>query len=357
MRGIVDNQIRFVALTPEDVVPTDHPIRRIKTIVDEALLKMGPVFETIYASGGRPSIPPERLVKAMLLLALYSVRSERQLCERMRYDLLFRWFCELDIDDEIFDASTFSKNRQRLIVADVTSKFFAEIVAAARAAKLLSQEHFSVDGTLLDAWASQKSVRAKDESESDRPDLSNNDWVDFSGTKRSNDTHASITDPAALLAKKARGQEARPRYCGHVVIENRNGMVVETGLSQATGTAERDVATELLDSPGRTKRATVAGDAGYNTKDFVNNCRQAGITPHVADKKHGAIDERTMRHVGYDISQRRRKVVEQVFGWAKTVGGTRKLRFKGVERNSEQWIVAMSAYNLVRMAKLLPKPT
>lgn len=357
MRGNVDNRVRFVAITPDDVVPADHPIRRIKSLVDNALLGMEPVFDSIYAKGGRPSIPPERLVKSMLLVALYTVRSERQLCERMRYDLLFRWFVDLNIDDEVFDATSFTKNRERLLAANVTGTLFGEIVESARKARLLSEDHFSVDGTLLDAWASQKSVRPKDEDDSDRPDMSNNGWVDFSGTKRSNETHASVTDPEALLAKKARGQEARPRYCGHAVIENRNGLVVATSLSQATGYAERDEAIDLINRVKRFKRATLAGDRGYNTKEFVKNCRESGVTPHVAGKLNSAIDGRTTRHGGYEISLRKRKLSEQVFGWAKTVGGTRKLRFKGVERNADQWFIAMSAFNLVRMAKLTPRPS
>lgn len=239
MRGIVDNQVRFVLLTPDEVVPTDHPIRKIRTIVDKALAEMEPVFASIYSSTGRPSIPPERLIKAMLLIALYSIRSERQLCERLRHDLLFKWFCDLNIDDDVFDPTSFTKNRERLLAANVTGELFSRIVDQARKAKLLSEEHFSIDGTLLDAWASQKSVRPKDEDDQDRPDFSSNSWVDFSGTKRTKDTHASVTDPEALLFRKSNGQETRPRYCGHALIENRNGLVVATSLSQATGRAER----------------------------------------------------------------------------------------------------------------------
>jgi transposase len=352
MRGIVDNQVRLVMLTPDDVVPVDHPIRKIRTIVDEALTEMEPVFASIYSSTGRPSIPPERLVKAMLLIALYSIRSERQLCERLRYDLLFKWFCDLNIDDDVFDPTSFTKNRERLLAANVTGELFSLVVDQARRSRLLSEEHFSIDGTLLDAWASQKSVRPKDEDETNRPDFSSNSWVDFSGTKRTNDTHASVTDPEALLFRKSNGQETRPRYCGHVLIENRNGLVVATSLSQANGRAEREEALALLGDKG--KRRTLAGDKGYDTKDFVEGCRELDVTPHVASKKrHSAIDGRTTSHLGYEISQRKRKLSEQVFGWAKTVGAARKLRFTGLARSSEQWFVTMTSFNLVRMAKLM----
>lgn len=356
MRGIVDHQPRFVSLTPEDVVPKNHPIRKIRVIVDKALAEMDSLFDRIYSTVGRPSIPPERLIKAMLLVALYTIRSERQLCERLQYDLLFKWFLDFNIDDEIFDPSTFSKNRDRLLDAEVTSELFNRVVSQARKAGLLSEEHFSVDGTLLDAWASQKSVRPKDEPEDQHPDLSTNNWVDFSGTKRTNETHASITDPEALLARKSNGEAARPRYCGHALIENRNGLVVATSLSQATGTAEREAALQLMKGATKTKGTTLAADKSYDTKEFVADCREAGITPHVAaKKKYSAIDGRTTRHIGYEISQRKRKLSEQIFGWAKTVGATRKLRFIGVGRCSEQWIIAMTGFNLVRMAKLIPE--
>lgn len=354
MRGFVDHQTRFVMVTPEDMVPQDHPIRKIRVIVDDALAEMSPTFDRIYSTVGRPSIPPERLIKAMLLVALYTIRSERQLCERLHYDLLFKWFLDFNIDDEIFDPSTFSKNRDRLLDAGVTSELFNRVVNQARAARLLSEDHFSVDGTLLDAWASQKSVRPKDEPDNEHPDLSTNDWVDFSGTKRTNETHASVTDPEALLARKSNGEAARPRYCGHALIENRFGLVVAASLSQATGTAERDEALELVKGVTGRRKATLAADKGYDTKDFVEQCRENNVTPHVAAKKrHRAIDGRTTRHTGYEISQRKRKLSEQVFGWAKTTGATRKLRFIGVARCSEQWNITMTGFNLVRMAKLM----
>lgn len=353
MRGFVDHQAHLVMLTPDDLVPVNHPIRKIRAIVDEALVEMEPILASIYSGIGRPSIPPERLIKAMLLIALYSIRSERQLCERLAYDLLFKWFCDLNIDDEVFDATTFTKNRDRLLNANVTGELFVAVVNQARKAKLLSEEHFSVDGTLLDAWASQKSVRPKDESDQDHPDLSANNWVDFSGTTRSNDTHRSTTDPDAMLAKKARGQAARPSYCGHALIENRNGLVVGTGLSQATGTAEREVAIELIGNVGNNKRKTLGADRSYDTKDFVAQCRDHNVTPHVATKQRSSLDARTTRHPGYEISQRKRKLSEQVFGWAKTVGACRKLRFIGLDRCCEQWNIAMTGFNLVRMAKLM----
>lgn len=353
MRGNIDHQARFVLVTPDDVVPVDHPIRKIRKIVDAALAEMEPIFESMYSTEGRPSVPPERLIKSMLLIALYSVRSERQLCERLRYDLLFKWFVDLNVDDDVFDATTFTKNRQRLLAANVTGELFAKIVDQARKANLLSEEHFSVDGTLLDAWASQKSVRPKDENDDEHPDLSSNNWVDFSGTKRSNDTHASITDPDALLAKKAKGTAARPSYCGHALIENRNGLVVGASLSKATGTAERDEAFELIDQVAGS-RATLAADKSYDTKEFVGDCRERGITPHVAQKQNSNIDGRTTHSDGYKISQRKRKLSEQVFGWAKTTGVIRKLRHKGVERNADQWFITLGAYNALRIAKLTP---
>lgn len=354
MRGFVDHQARLVMVTPDDMVPRDHPIRKIRVIVDKALVELEPIFALMYSDIGRPSIPPERLIKAMLLIALYSIRSERQLCERLQYDLLFKWFVDLNIDDEVFNATTFTKNRDRLLNANVTSELFASVINQARKANLLSEDHFSVDGTLLDAWASQKSVRPKDESDDDHPDLSTNNWVDFSGTKRSNETHASITDPEALLARKSNGEAARPRFCGHALIENRNGFVVATSLSQATGTAERDEALQLVKSATGGRKATLAADKGYDTKDFVEQCRHSNITPHVAaKKKYSAIDGRTTRHPGYEISQRKRKLNEQVFGWAKTTGASRKLRFIGVARNAEQWFMTMTGFNLVRMAKLM----
>lgn len=315
MRGIVDYQARLVMVTPDDMVPANHPIRKIRVIVDKALVELEPIFASIYSDIGRPSIPPERLIKAMLLIALYSIRSERQLCERLQYDLLFKWFVDLNIDDQVFDATTFTKNRDRLLDANVTSELFAEVVGQARKARLLSEEHFSVDGTLLDAWASQKSVRPKGESDDDHPDLSTNNWVDFSGTKRSNDTHASITDPEALIARKSNGQEALPRYCGHSLIENRNGLVVATSLSQATGTAERDEALQLIKGVTRGRKATLAADKGYDTRDFVDQCRQNNITPHVAAKKrHSAVDRRTTRQPGYEISQRKRNFPSRSLG-------------------------------------------
>jgi transposase len=354
MRGDSTQQaIVFSALTPDQLVPEDHPIRRIKPIVERVLQELSPVFRTMYARVGRPSIPPEHLLKASLLIALFSVRSERQFCERLQYDLLFKWFLDLNISDRAFDASTFSKNRQRLLEHDVARQFFLAVRAEAERGGLLSDEHFSVDGTLLEAWASQKSYRPRDEDDPPRGGGRNAE-VDFRGQQRRRDTHVSRTDPEALLFRKGHGQPAKLSFLGHVLIENRHGLVVDVELTQATGTAERDAAQRMLRRSTR-GHVTVAGDRGYDTRDFVAACRAAGVTPHVARNtthRRSAIDGRTTRHAGYEQSLRRRKLVEEVFGWMKTVGGGRKLRFLGVERNRLWAELTASAYNLLRMARL-----
>lgn len=353
MRGDAEQQTEMLlALTPDQLVPDDHPIRRIKPIVERVLARLSPLFNAMYAERGRPSIPPEHLLKASLLIALYSIRSERQFCERLRYDLLFKWFLDLNIADPGFDASSFSKNRQRLLDHAAARAFFAEVVAEARQRHLLSAEHFTVDGTLLEAWASLKSYRPRDDQD---PPVGGgrNPEVDFRGQRRSRDTHVSHTDPEALLMKKGQ-QAAKLSYMGHLLTENRHGLVVDVELTQATGRAERAAALQLLDRQRRSQGTTLGADRGYDTRDFVAALRARGVTAHVAqhERQRSAVDGRTTRHLGYAQSQRRRKLVEEVFGWMKTVAGARKLRFIGVARNRCWFEVTAAAYNLVRMANL-----
>lgn len=343
----------LLAVTPDSFIPEDHPIRRIKPIVESALVRLSPLFNAMYAERGRPSIPPEHLLKASLLIALYSIRSERQFCERLRYDLLFKWFLDLNVSDEPFDASTFSKNRERLLAHDVSGAFFAEVVAEARRRRLLSADHFTVDGTLLEAWASLKSYRPRDEQDPPPGDGRNPD-VDFRGQRRSRDTHVSTTDPEARLFKKGAGQAAKLSYMGHLLTENRHGLVLAVELTAASGTAEREAALLMLDR-STAGGVTLGADKGYDTRDFVAQLRSRGVTPHVAQNdthRRSAVDRRTTRHVGYGQSLRRRKLVEQVYGWMKTVGGGRKLRFVGLERNRHWLEFTAAAYNLVRLAKL-----
>src|SRR5271157_1359808 len=353
MRGTSENQtLMLCSLTPDQLVPQDHPIRRIKPIVDQALKEMSPVFSKMYAYVGRPSIPPEHLLKACLLIALYSIRSERQCCERLQYDLLFKWFLDLNIMDPAFDASSFSKNKERLLEHQVAHEFLSAMIEDARRRHLLSEDHFTVDGTLLEAWASFKSFRPNDGGERPGND-GDNPSIDFHGEHRTNDTHQSTTDPEAMLAKKGKGKEARLCLAGHVLMENRTGLVVDVVVTQATGTAERDTALDMLEKVPGKQRITLGADKGYDTEDFVTECREMNVTPHVACRKYTTLDKRTTRHPGYQISQRIRKRIEEIWGWIKTVGGGRKLRYKGVARNQLWAELATAAYNLVRMAKLL----
>lgn len=353
MRGKTDGQITMLSLvTANDLVPEDHPIREIKPMVDKALAELSPTFTRMYAEVGRPSIPPERLLKACLLIALYSVRSERQFCERLQYDLLFKWFMDMNIIDPAFDNSVFSKNKERLLEHDIAREFLGAVLAEARGRKLLSEDHFTVDGTLLEAWASLKSFRPKDGSGSVPAGGEKNPEVDFHGEKRTNDTHRSTTDQEAMLAKKGKGKEAKLCFMGHVLMENRNGLVVDVAITRATGTAEREAALEMLKKVPGKRRITVGGDKNYDTKDFVKSCRSMTVTPHVARRETSIVDDRTTRHSGYQVSQRIRKRVEEIFGWDKTVAGGRKLRYKGVERNGLWWELTAVAYNLLRMAKI-----
>ena len=343
----------LTAVTPEALVPKHHPIRKIKPMVDRALAKLSPTFDRMYAANGRASIPPEHLLKGCLLMALFSVRSERQFCERLEYDLLFKWFLDLNIMDHSFDHSVFAKNRQRLLEADVAREFLL-IVEQARAQRLLSEEHFSVDGTLLEAWASVKSFRPRDEDPPTSEGGGRNPEVDFRGERRRNETHQSTTDPEARLARKGKGKEAKLCFGAHVLMDNREGLVVDVRLTLADGSGERDAALEMLEAVPGQRRITVGADRGYDTRGFVAGCRKSKVTPHVAQKQRSAIDRRTTRHDGYRWSQRARKRIEEVFGWVKTVGGGRKLRYCGVERNRFWMEMTTASYNLVRLAKLTP---
>lgn len=360
MRGEVSGQSQLLGLVdPNSLIPPNHPLRRIKILADSALAGCHDTFETMYAEKGRPSIPPERLLKAQLLLALFSLRSERQLCEQIRYNFLFRWFLDLSLVDEVFDPTVFTKNRDRLLKHAVAEELFLGIVGEAEAENLLSHEHFSVDGSLIEAAASLKSLRRRDgEPPKKDDDDPGNPSIDFHGEKRSNATHVSSTDPEARLAKKGKGKEAKLSFMLHTLMENRTGLLLDMVLTIATGTAEREAAITLLDRNHTTgKRATLGTDKSYDTKDFVKACRERKVTPHVASKKrYSAVDGRTTRHGGYKVSQKKRKQIEEGFGWLKTVGGLRKSRFIGVAKTEMQATLAAAAYNLVRLAKLLGPP-
>jgi len=339
--------------SPADRVPADHPLRAVKEMANRALKELSKDFSQIYATTGRPSIPPEKLIRALLLQLLYSIRSERLLMEQLDYNLLFRWFVGLSMDDEVWDHSTFSKNRERLLDAEIVQKFFENIREQAREKGLLSDEHFTVDGTLIEAWASQKSFQPKGKDPQEPGEQGRNPEVDFHDKPRSNETHESKTDPDARLLKKSAGGEARLSYMGHVLMENRNGLVVQSTLTVGSGTAEREAAVEMLEALGGTKRITVGADKAYDVAEFVDELRDIRVTPHVAQKRKGsAIDARTVRHSGYEVSQRVRKRVEEVFGWMKTVGGHRKTRFRGTERVSRAFTLATTAYNMVRIRNL-----
>jgi transposase len=338
-------------------VQADHPLRGIRAIVNEALLALEREFATLYSPTGRPSIPPEKLLRAMLLQAFYSIRSERQLMERLEYDLLFRWFVGLGIDDAVWDHSVFSKNRDRLLEGDIAAKFLAAVLAQPRVKKLLSTEHFSVDGTLIEAWASMKSFRPRGGSDEPPPDGGRNAEVDFHGQKRSNQTHSSTTDPDARLYKKGPGKEAKLCFIGHGLMENRSGLLVDTCLTPAGGHAERVAALAMIEPRAdRPRSITLGGDKNFDVEDFVNELRSMNVTPHVAQNMGGrssAIDGRTTRHGGYTISQRIRKRIEEAFGWIKTIAGQEKTKFRGVDRAGFAFTFAAAAYNLVRLPKLL----
>jgi transposase len=350
MRGRNDPQLSMLCLiSAESRISADHPLRRIKRVADEILGGLSEAFDEMYASGGRPSVPPERLLKAMLLIALHSIRSERMFCEQLEYNLLYRWFLDMDMVEPGFDPSTFSHNRARLMEHEVANRFFAAVVAHAQRTGLMSAEHFSVDGTLIEAWASMKSFRPK--GDDDRND--NNGWGDFKGTRRTNDTHESKTDSEARLMRKGRGREAKLCFSAHALMENRNGLLVDLRVATANGRAERETALAMLEA-GVTA-GTVGADRGYDTSDFVAACRAQGVTPHVAQNDRGrrsAIDRRTTRHAGYRVSQQIRMRIEQVFGWIKSVGGLRRTRLRGRLKTQFATHVVGAAYNLLRIAKL-----
>jgi transposase len=341
----------------EERIPASHPLRPIRAMVDEALREMSVRFSEIYPEEGRRSIPPERLLRALLLQMLYSVRSERMLMEQLEYNLLFRWFVGLSANEPVWHPTVFSKNRDRLLEGAVAEQFFSLIVQQARSRKLLSDEHFTVDGTLIEAWAGQKSFQRKDSDPLNPPppDHSKNPAVNWHREKRSNETHESRTDPMARLYKKSSGAEAKLAYLGHALTENRNGLVVDVRLTQATGTAERDAGKDMISGKAEWRRVTLGGDRNYDTRGFVAELRARNVTPHVAqndNNRRSAIDDRTTRHEGYEISQRKRKRIEEVFGWIKTIALQRKTRFRGLERVGWMFTLAASAYNLVRMRNL-----
>ena len=330
MRGDDQQQgAMFSYLSPEKRVPQDHPLRVIRAITDPVLKELSPEFDRLYATNGRPSIAPEKLLRGLLLQVLYTIRSERLLMEQLDYNLLFRWFVGLNMDDAVWVPTVFSKNRDRLLAGDIASAFFEGVVGKLREKNLLSDEHFTVDGTLLEAWAGAKSFRRKD-GKDEPPEGGSNPTVNFHGEQRSNATHESTTDPESRLAKKAKGKEAKLSYAGHVLMENRNGLIVTTRVTKATGTAESEAALEMVEEVSGDRRVTMGGDKGYDQKKLVEALRNENVTPHVArnEKRPGgsAIDKRTWRHEGYEISQRVRKRVEEIFGWMKTIGLLRKLR-------------------------------
>lgn len=375
MRGTTTRQVTFLSVTTDQLVATDHPIRRVKPFVEAALVELSPVFERMYAQDGRPSIPPEHLLKACLLMAFYSIRSERQFCERLQHDLLFKWFLDLNIEDPAFDQSSFAKNRDRLLKHDVSHLFFEAVLDQARQQHLLSNQHFTVDGTLLESWASFKSLKPRGPNLGGQrkprrggkrrppPGGGRNVEVDFHGQSRSNESHVSSTDPEARLARKGNGREAKLSFGGHVLMENRHGLAVDVLVTEANGRAEREAGLKMLSrlrQRHRKRRLTLGADKGYDTGDFVEGCRDLGVTPHVAQninpQRGSRIDGRTVTHLGYLASQRIRKRVEEIFGWLKTVAGGRKLRYIGVQRNQLWADLATAAYNLVRLGNLIAEP-
>src|ERR1043166_1349842 len=357
MRG-QDNQQSdmFSYLSPEQRVRADHPLRAIRAMADLALWSMSTRFDEMYSQTGRPSIPPEKLLRAQLIQMLYSVRSERLLMEEIDYSVLFRWFVGMNLDEPVWDVTVFTKNRDRLLDGDVAREFLFEVVKQAKEKNLTSDEHFTVDGTLIEAWASLKSFQRKGEKTAP-PDDPGNPTINFHGEKRSNDTHESTTDPDALLARKGNGKEAKLSYNGNLLTENRNGLIVNTELLQATGKAERCAGLMMLEQIPGEQRVTVGADKGYDTKDFVAECRHMNVTPHIAQNTNrnggSAIDGRTTRHAGYEVSQRKRKRIEECFGWLKSIALMRKVRHRGIDKVGWVFTFAAAAYNLVRMRNLL----
>ena len=352
MRGD-DNQQEgmFSYISPEKRVPANHPLRAVRKMVDEILKEMSPQFAKLYSDVGRPSIAPERLLRSLLLQIFYSVRSERLLIEQLQYNLLFRWFVGMEMDEAVWNHAVFSKNRERLLNEEMAEAFFQRVLE--RAQPHMSDEHFTVDGTLIEAWAGQKSFRRKD-GKGKPPGPAG--AVDFHGEKRKNQTHASTTDPGARLFRKSKGSEAKLHYMGHVLMENRNGLLLQTFLTEATGRAERDAAMLMVEAIPSGKRVTLGGDKNYDTRELVRELRRMNITPHVAQNntnRSSAIDQRTTRHAGYELSQRKRKRVEQSFGWMKMVGMLRKVKLRGVEKVGWLFTFTGAAYNLCRLRNLM----
>lgn len=347
----VTQSAMFSFRTLEQRIPASHPLRKLRVLVDGILASLHGEFGRLYSKRGRPSIPPERLLRASLIQTLYSIRSERQLMQHIDYNLLYRWFVGLDMDDPVWDHSSFTKNRERLLNETVARAFFGKVLELAEWQGLVSSDHFSVDGTLIEAWASMKSFKAKDGSGKPPEDGGRNPTVDFKGEERKNDTHASTTDPQARLFKKAKGDKAHLCYLGHTLMENRHGLIVDVETTLATGTAEREAA-EIMARRSLKPGSTLGADKNYDTKAFVQTLRDLGITPHVAQKENSAIDRRTTRHAGYTISLRLRKMIEEGFGWAKDVGGLRKVKLKGLAKVAGKTTWTMTAYNLVRMGAI-----
>ncbi len=354
MRGDDDQQEgMFSYISPEKRVPADHPLRPLRKIVDEILKEMSPKFQKLYSKVGRPSIAPERLLRSLLLQIFYSVRSERMLIEQLQYNLLFRWFVGMEMDQTVWNHAVYSKNRERLLNEEIAESFFQRVLE--RAKPYMSDEHFTVDGTLIEAWASHKSFRPKDGS-GKPPDVGGD--VDFRGEKRKNQTHESTTDPDARLFTKSRGSEAKLSYLGHVLMENRNGLLLQTFLSEASGRAERDAALLMAEALPAGKRVTLGGAKNYDTQEFVRELRGMNITPHVAQnttKRRSAVDERTVRHAGYAVSQRKRKRVEQSFGWMKMIGMLKKVKLRGIEKVGWLFTFTGAAYNLCRLRNLMAR--
>jgi len=362
MRGREHHQSAlFSYVSQEDRIPQNHPLRSLRAMVDPMLKQLSGRFEKLYADTGRPSIPPEQLLRSLLVQILYTIRSERLLMEQLEYNLLFRWFVGLSMDEEVWDHSVYSKNRDRLLEGDIANEFLKKVLDLARRHHLLSDEHFTVDGTLIEAWAGQKSFKKKDKPGDSTPDDASNPTVDFHGEQRRNDTHQSTTDSEARLFRKGPGKEAKLSFMGHVTMDNRHGLVVSTAYTTATGRAEREAAKAMFKrlKKRRTGRITAGADKAYDTHDFVEQLRNLKVTPHVAQNttsRSSAIDGRTTRHVGYDISQRKRKLVEEIFGWLKTIGLMRKTRHKGVQRGGWMFTFTSAIYNLIRIKNLVAQP-
>jgi transposase len=359
MRGKTDDQVELFSYIPlESRVPEEHPLRRIRELVDAALARLSKEFDELYSHTGRPSIPPEHLLRALLLQVIFTIRSEGQLIEHIRYNLLYRWFVGLGPDDRVWNETVFSKNRDRLLAGEIARSFFKEVLKEAESRRLLSSDHFTVDGTLIEAWASQKSFRPIEEETSSKKDADNdpgNPTVDFHHEKRSNKTHESKTDWQARLYKKSKNTEAKLCYLGHVLMENRNGLAIDATVTAATGTAEREAAKAMVDClRERAKRRTLGCDKAYDVKEFAEDLRKRNVTPHIAQQTHRAssIDKRTTRHPGYAVSSRKRKRVEEIFGWLKTVGLMRKTHFRGRDRVDWMFTFALAAYNLIRIRNL-----